>query len=345
MPHIKGLNAIRAFSIMLVVLNHMDAFQSILIPGVIDLRLAPMISGNFGVQVFFVLSGFLISHILLDERTRTGKINLKYFFIRRFLRLAPPLLIFFLLIGIALSQGYLSHTTDSLLYAAFYLYNFTPRELYASEMGHFWSLGVEEQFYLFWPLTLTTIKKVNSLIFFLCVLIFLCSILVLIIHWIPLNKAYHISRWFIPACCPILIGCLGAVLNHYREHSVQQLLRHHWLVALLMLITYSFSLYAPVFMIPLGISIQSVAVILFILKLYHSQDRRWVRALEFAPLSYMGIISYGIYVYQGFFLRTGSGSELWFQQFPTNILLTLTLAVLSYELFEKQVLKLKRKFK
>lgn len=345
MSHIKGLNAIRAFSIMLVVLNHMDAFQSILIPGIIDTRLAPMISGNFGVQVFFVLSGFLISHILLNERTRTGKINLKHFFARRFLRLAPPLLVFFLLIGIAVSQGYLSHTTDSLLYAVFYLYNFTPRELYASEMGHFWSLGVEEQFYLFWPFALTAIKKVHFLIGFLCFLILVCSILITIKSHIPLDADYHVGRWFIPASGPILVGCLGAVLNHYYRDRVQSLIRRNWLTIPFIFITYSFSLYVPVSLIPLGISIQSVAVILFILKIDHSQDRKWVQALEFAPLSYIGIISYGIYVYQGFFLRTGSGSELWFQQFPTNIMLTLTLAVLSYELFEKQVLKLKRKFK
>lgn len=345
MTYIKGLNAIRAFSIILVVLNHMDVFQSLLTPEMVDLRLAPMISGNFGVQVFFVLSGFLISHILLHERSQTGSINLKNFFIRRFLRLVPPLLVFFLLLGIAISQGYLSHTSDSVLYAVFYIYNFVPRELYSFEMGHFWSLGVEEQFYLFWPFTLTIVKRVNLLVIFLCLLILLCSILTLITHRFSLDQVYFISRWFIPASCPILIGCLGAVFNHYNRQYLQKLLSFNWLIIPLIFVMYSFSLYAPIALIPLGISVRSVAILLFILKIYHSQQRKWVQALEFAPLSYIGIISYGIYVYQGFFLRTGGGSDVWFQLFPVNILFTLVIAVISYELIEKQALKLKQKFK
>lgn len=345
MTYIKGFNAIRAFSIILVVLNHMDVFQSILISEMVDLRLAPMISGNFGVQVFFVLSGFLISHILLHERSLTGKINFKNFFARRFLRLAPPLLIFFLLLGTAISQGYLSHTVDSLFYAIFYIYNFVPRELYAFEMGHFWSLGVEEQFYLFWPFTLTIVKKVNVLIVFLCLLILSCSILILITHRISLDHLYFISRWFIPASSPILIGCLGAVFNHYHKHQVQHLLHLNWLIIPLIVLMYSYPLYAPIALIPLGISVQSVAILLFILKVYHAQHRKWVQVLEFAPLSYIGIISYGIYVYQGFFLRTGGGSDVWFQQFPVNILFTVAIAIVSYELIEKRALKLKQKFK
>lgn len=345
MTHIKGFNALRAFSVTLVVLTHLDLSDWIPNTVFVMTRVWPMISGSFGVQIFFVLSGFLITRILLNERAQKGKINFINFFARRFLRLLPPLLIFFGLIGIANLFGYLTNAKESILYAVFYIYNFVPRQLYSVEMGHFWSLGVEEQFYLLWPFVLTVFGKARKLIAFIFLLTAACCVLALFYQSLDLNKEYFIVRWFIPASCPILAGCLGAVLNHYFPLKIQQWTQKKFLITGIILLTYTYPLYIPVFFIPMGIFVQSIAIITLLLLILHSQQKKWVQALEFRPLAYIGIISYGIYVYQGFFLRTGGGSELWFQQFPTNILFALVLAVISYELVEKPVLKLKQKFK
>ncbi len=344
MTHIKGFNALRAFSVALVVLTHLDLSEWIPGTDFVMTRVWPMISGDFGVQVFFVLSGFLITRILLNEREKRGKISFRNFFARRFIRLLPPLLLFFTLIGIANLFGYLTNAKESILYAIFYAYNYVPHHLYSFEMGHLWSLGVEEQFYLLWPFVLTIFSKTGKLVFFILVLVAVCCGVILFYKEFSVSDSYFVKRWFIPASCPILVGCLGAVLNHVSFSNVQRLMQHKAAITAIILLTYSFPLYAPVFFIPLGIFVQSIAVITLLLLIVHSQETKVVQALEFRPIAYIGIISYGIYVYQGFFLRTGGGSELWFQQFPANILFTLTLAVLSYELIEKPVLKLKRKF-
>lgn len=344
MKHIKGFNALRAFSVTLVVITHLDLSDWIPNTDFVMTRVWPMIAGGFGVQIFFVLSGFLISSILLNEQKSKGSINFKNFFARRFIRLLPPLLVFFILIAIANFNGYLMNAKESILYAVFYMYNFVPREFYSYEMGHFWSLGVEEQFYLLWPFVLSFIKKPKFQLIFIGILILVCCFVVMSLNSWEINKNYFIGRWFIPASCPILVGCFGAIVNHYYTEQLKKWLSHTFLVVVVILGTYSFSLYAPLKLVPTGIFVQSISVITLLLLIFHSQEKKWVNILEFKPLSYIGIISYGIYVYQGFFLRTGGGSELWFQQLPQNIILTLVVAVVSYELIEKPILKLKRRF-
>lgn len=344
MTHIKGFNALRAFSVILVVLTHLDLSDWIPNTDFVMTRVWPLISGDFGVQVFFVLSGFLITRILLNQHAKQGKINFKNFFARRFLRLLPPLLVFFIMIGTANLFGYLTNAGDSMLYAVFYIYNYVPHRLYSLEMGHLWSLGVEEQFYLIWPFVLTVFTQVSRLLFFILTLIIACSIVILFYQTFSLSESYFVKRWFIPASCPILVGCLGAVFNQFFFSGMRSLMQRKVVVGALIILAYTFPLYAPEFFIPLGILIQSIAIICLLLLIYHSQETKLVQALEFRPLAYIGIISYGIYVYQGFFLRTGGGSELWFQQFPVNILFTSVFAVLSYEWVEKPILRLKRKF-
>lgn len=344
MKHIKGFNALRAFSVALVVITHLDLSDWIPNTDFVWKRVWPMISGGFGVQIFFVLSGFLISSILLNELKEKSKINFKNFFARRFLRLLPPLLVFFILLGIANMNGLLMNAKDSILYAVFYIYNFVPREYYSLEMGHFWSLGVEEQFYILWPFTLSFFSKIKIQLLVVGSLIVACCFVVMTLdHW-EINTTHYVGRWFIPASCPILVGCMGAILNHHYTETLKKWFSNTFLVVIVILATYAFTLYAPLKIVSLGIFVQSVSVIMLLLLVYHSQEKRWVKAMEFKPLAYLGIISYGIYVYQGFFLRTGGGSELWFQQFPQNIVFTILLAILSYEFIEKPILKLKRKF-
>src|SRR5690606_38220975 len=83
-------------------------------------RVFPMFSGEFGVRMFFCLSGFLITRILLNEWKIRGRIGLRNFFVRRAIRLVPPLIIFYGLLGVAFLAGYyLENTRESILYAVF----------------------------------------------------------------------------------------------------------------------------------------------------------------------------------------------------------------------------------
>src|SRR5438874_2564773 len=112
--------------------------------------------GYVGVDLFFVLSGFLITSLLLEERVRTGRVRLSWFYARRFLRLAPALvallLCYVLCYGLWKGDRWPTALKSAGL-AAVYLSNWA-RSLGVNDMGwvgHTWSLSVEEQFYLLWP--------------------------------------------------------------------------------------------------------------------------------------------------------------------------------------------------
>jgi peptidoglycan/LPS O-acetylase OafA/YrhL len=104
--------------------------------------------GNLGVRVFFIISGFLITSLLLAERARTGTVNLTDFYVRRIFRIFPAYYVFLLVMAVLLPTGWLIlHKVDFLPSAAFYSDYQTGHDA----LGHTWSLSVEEQFYLLWP--------------------------------------------------------------------------------------------------------------------------------------------------------------------------------------------------
>ena len=105
--------------------------------------------GNFGVKIFFVISGFLITLLLLQENSRTGSIDLKQFYIRRSIRLFPAFYFYILCIALADMLGVITLFSGDLLHAATYTMNYHEERSWW--LNHTWSLAVEEQFYLIWP--------------------------------------------------------------------------------------------------------------------------------------------------------------------------------------------------
>ncbi len=140
----EDLDGLRAVAVALVMLGHLDDHWR-------D-------GGNAGVTAFFVLSGFLITGILNEELTRTGRVDLRSFYRRRIRRLAPALLVLAVVATIWSSGGAFERivpTVGSLLYVNNWL------EVVGAPMGlvgHTWSLAIEEQFYLLWPVALLFLK-------------------------------------------------------------------------------------------------------------------------------------------------------------------------------------------
>jgi peptidoglycan/LPS O-acetylase OafA/YrhL len=139
LKNIPGLDGVRAMSILIVMLSHSG------------LRFAP---GILGVTIFFFLSGFLITSLLLDEYGRSGTIDIPKFYARRFLRLYPPLLVYVGTVLIALNAHQKEIDGLGVMGVLFYFANY----LYALQLPHLqaigvhlWSLSVEEHFYLFFP--------------------------------------------------------------------------------------------------------------------------------------------------------------------------------------------------
>jgi peptidoglycan/LPS O-acetylase OafA/YrhL len=140
---IPSLDGLRAVSIAMVLVGH--AAGTVGFP----LRPAPFAWGHLGVKIFFVISGYLITTLLLDEEARTGGISLGAFYVRRSLRIFPPFVAYAAAI-VALERLELVRLRPGdLLAAATYTMNFHADR--AWWLGHTWSLSVEEQFYLLWP--------------------------------------------------------------------------------------------------------------------------------------------------------------------------------------------------
>ena len=142
MNYIRGFNGLRAFSVFFVVSTHIGFYEFLLKKGIYHPKLDILFSGNTGVQVFFTLSGFLITLILLNEFNKKGSISLKNFYIRRFLRLLPPLIILLCLVSIFMFLKLISRSFLGLIMSATYTYNFIPLKFYTGELGHTWSLAV-----------------------------------------------------------------------------------------------------------------------------------------------------------------------------------------------------------
>ena len=143
---IASLDGLRAISIGLGLLGHLAGT-----------RFFPLTSaaGDFfalaetGVLIFFIISGFLITTLLLHELDNSGRINLLKFYFRRTLRIFPPYYFLIAVLLVLRFLGYISLSNYDVLHAFTYTSNyFYPEGWY---LGHPWSLSVEEQFYLLWP--------------------------------------------------------------------------------------------------------------------------------------------------------------------------------------------------
>ena len=163
--YLPGLNGLRAIAALAVVFSHstlaMPQFNLVFAPfgTTSDGKPQGYLLASYGVSIFFVLSGFLISYLLLLEK-ELGKIDIKKFYIRRILRIWPLYYLFLALCIITLLAVGGAVDLRALFYYVFFaanipfIYNFAIPFL-----SHYWSLAVEEQFYLFWPWIMMKIKK------------------------------------------------------------------------------------------------------------------------------------------------------------------------------------------
>ena len=347
MNYIRGYDGLRAIALSMVFYSHLSTFNFIH-----DLamrtRIEMICSGDAGVRLFFPLSGFLITLLLLRERLSAGKIEMKYFYLRRALKIIPPLLVYYFILILLMSLGYIKHQWVGLAISFFYLYNFVPLMYYTTELGPTWSLGVEEQFYLLWPLTISFFSnrmvRISILILAVCWLAYLYLPVVAVnFKSIPhlLNKYFFVRRWFLPACAPIITGALFSYLYVTNEVKCRSFFMKNTSMFIFACALFLLPLYCPNWLLsyvyPLQI-IQAAGTSIMLIWIVFNQNSVFTKLLEYKPLAYIGKISYGLYIYHGIFIGTGPGS-LYIQQYPLNIILTFAIGVLSYEFYEKPILK------
>jgi len=293
--YLPGLNGIRAIAAIAVVASHIN-HRSI----GFGLREMPLLDmAGYGVTMFFVLSGFLITYLLLKEKEITKTINYKFFFIRRALRIWP--LYFFYLALLVLVFG-LDSFKETFICYVFFMPNFvnlfvgefgmTPVTTILSEkIGHYWSLGVEEQFYIFWPLI---IKLFNKYLFiFICCFPILFLILKILLKIcdapIEVQAFFHYSRF---GC--IAIGGLGAYLFSKNKNQ------------LLFLNSNFIQLFCWLFMFFVAsnnfywygiVNHEIVSIITLVLIINQISAKNKIINLELPLFDYLGKISFGLYIY------------------------------------------------
>ena len=350
---IAGLDGLRALAVISVVLTHYGAYE-----GLEGRAFLPLIHGVTGVRAFFVLSGFLITRLLIQEFKDNGRVGYGDFLARRALRIFPLYFLFLSLVSLLYLAGYWKGHPGGLVYAWLYLYNFVPQQLYDPLLAHTWSLAVEEHFYLLWPLVLLVfIRNRNALVRFTVVgaLLSFASYIVFV-RWLELRGAF-IERWTPVAAFSLFVGCLAAQLSQFEKigASITRFCgsRAGIVVAALMFTAPALLRWAPALAertLPnyFAVSLQSVGIAVFLLWVAANQTSLVVGALELKPLKYIGTISYGIYIWQGFFLGVSPArlpGVAWPPDPVIGLLGIALFAPLSYHLFEKKFLAMKGRFR
>ena len=333
----------------------------------------------FGVDFFFVLSGFLIAYMLIEEIDRTGTIQVRRFYIRRSLRLWPLYLLFGT-VGILTANffidwfniGYAHSSMREISVNLFFLFTFSLNfeTLFgwmsgggSLMLGHFWSLGVEEQFYLAFAPLLRWAKKYMGWVFMSLIVVgFLSSyfwealandVLKLNLDALKLHNSFYnftINRFFYFG-----LGGLFAWLQHGQKLTPQYSLPKwgDYVLQLAFVIPALFFLFRWVFFQEADWFINGILAVGFVAVAVHENS---VFRLEQGWLKYLGKISFGIYIFHLFAIRLSEKIlvSLQFDVLSTAYLvlypliatvLAVGFAVISYELFEKHFLKLKNKFR
>ena len=358
-PNLNGLRFIAAF---LVIIHHIEQFKALnhLENYFKQIGFVSVI-GKLGVVLFFVLSGYLITYLLLAEEEKFKTISIGKFYMRRVLRIWP---LYFLIIGLAflvfpnielfVLPDFNKEVIYSNLVQKLILYVFLFPNLVLSLFGvvpyasHAWSIGTEEQFYLVWPILIKYIRKYRIVLMFAIIILYVGIQLFLyhpISNNIPFYKIINAYWSTFPVDC-MAIGGIYAVLLYYKSNFLKYLLRNDLfyasiiLVSTLMIFGVKFTYFYNEF----------YSVFFGIIILNFSANNNIKISLENKVFNYLGNISYGLYMFHpvGIMLAIGLLIPLRLNSnwliYPFSFLFTIALAGLSYKYFETYFLKFKKKF-
>ncbi len=309
--------------------------------------------GAFGVDVFFGISGFLITTLLLRERSKNGRISLRDFYLRRSLRIWP---LYYATLGIyVLLVIFLQHGTgrDRIFFhflPGYLTFTYTWFAGWAASGAVFnfaWSLSVEEQFYVVWALVLRILRGLLP-----AVVMILMIFLRLSVHFNVLQNFILKDSllWRIAAgiSVPICLGSILAQILHSEKgfRILRPILGSKWAAALWILLL----LASLVPRQPFWQMIQWFLVAAVVGSCVIREDNTLAPFLRFRPLAYIGLVSYGMYLLNTLVLdvvnpvmnRIGLRHPL--LKFPIFVAATVLVAGISYRFFETPFLRLKERF-
>lgn len=344
--YIPSLDGIRAISFFLVFFSH-AGLGSIIIPG------------GFGVTIFFLLSGFLITTLLRMEFSRYQRISLRGFYLRRVLRILPPLYvsmalaIVLFLIGTEHAAIPFAGTLAQALQVSNYYLIFASSGVILPGTGVFWSLAIEEHFYLLFPLLYVwicprfSVHRQTIILLSICIaaLAWRC-LLHFYFHADPVRTYYGTDTRF----DSILLGCVFAIIANpiLRDPLHEWLLqRMRWLLPLAIIVLLGTFLERDAsFRETIRYTLQGVALIPLFIAAINYQNSWPVIFLNLPFMRFLGVLSYSLYLCHAIFL------EFVQRNWQANAVLTglvalicsLCFATLVHYLVERPCTKLRKRF-
>jgi peptidoglycan/LPS O-acetylase OafA/YrhL len=328
---IPALDGLRAVSIALVLVAH-----------AIGTGFLPMskrgsgVAADIGVRSFFVLSGFLITTLLLRELEQRKTISLWGFYVRRAFRIFPAFYAFLFVVGVLALIGPVELLHYDLLAAATYTTNFhTERSWWT---GHLWSLAVEEQFYVVWPLVLGMLGLMRAW-WFAGIAILAAPILRVGLWYLSPTHRDLVDQAFPCVFDSLATGCLLAFAapRLARSPRIARFFDSRWFWLVGVAIVVPLIVRNPLLRYGAAMTIANFAIAAVIVRCAARPHSRASRMLERRGFVWVGTLSYSLYLWQQLFLNRHS--DLWLHQFPVNIGLALLAATGCHYLIEKPLLR------
>lgn len=350
MPSVDGW---RALSITMVLAAHSTDLPGFSGVAGVAACFPLFFDGNLGVRFFFVISGFLITFLLMKEHQRNGKVSLRNFYIRRALRILPVYVAYLAVVAALQVFTKLHQAPITWLGDLTFTINFLPRGVIS---GHLWSLSVEEQFYVIWPITLVWLYQHKNFACWIAatpiIVAMFCHIVSYTNHvpWI-VHPLFHIHSSLVNFEA-LDVGCIAAfVLANYEFKTAGFLSGRKRFVAVMfgILLIVMPALHMP-FLSPvravIGNLLQAVGFgILLVTSILYPGG---FKPLNWPVVIQVGVVSYSIYIWQQIFYagpQTYGFSTAWWMSFPWWLLAALAAGFASYYGFERPLLKLRTRFR
>lgn len=340
---ILELDGLRAFAVIVVIFHHMACYAKCLwVPAGRLMSIAETVGTN-GVSVFFVISGFIITSLLIRENEQSGSVSLSAFYARRFFRIVPPFAVYALTIFTLSSAGLVVAGSRALLAATFFLGDTGLVNEWL--IGHTWNLSVEEQFYILFPLLLCVWLGCSKRpAIFAVAVMFAFSLFSLKIAR-ELGERFDSSLFQVATLYHfryILAGVMFALVDVSFYKRLQLWPTVNALVpivtALLIIVGPHTRLATFGSGLPFGAA-EPIACAIFVLWFANNPERSGL--LRIPAVQWLGACSYSVYLWQQLFTGPPQNYHGWnLAPSPTSIFPILGCAVASYYLVERPSMRL-----
>ncbi len=368
--YFPNLNGVRFVAALGVIAHHIEQGKNMYgLDNIYTNSFVGGVFGKLGIIMFFVLSGFLITYLLLKEKEKTGTISVRNFYIRRIFRIWPLYYMIIFLGIFVLPQFHFFHIpwySDfvhdhwwlKLVLFLFFVPNIADvlfRATPAPFINQAWSVGVEEQFYLLWPWIVKFSKNILKVLLYIISFYFAIRIVFIILHANnPASKLYADLDYFWEYFCiddMALGGIMAWILYHKKEKALKFLFNKYTQIVTYICIVFfalrgiaipffTYELYA----IPFAVMIINLAA-----------NKNTIVSFDNKALDYLGKVTYGLYMYHGIAIVIGMRAVMaWVS--PHNLVMSniviygvtfgscILMTILSYELYERPFLRAKVKY-